>query len=163
MKQTVSWALLFTFLFFFSGLALGGAQIRAENKMAKEFSLVNLQDKAVNLSDYKGKPVILFFWSTWCPYCRQEFPKLTEKYSQISAKGIELLAIDIGEPKQRVENFLQGKNAEFQVLLDQDSKVAYANNLVGVPTFILIDSQGFIRWTGNDLPDDYAKILNIKS
>ncbi len=161
-KHSVYRAIVLTFLLFLSGLALGCTQTRAESKMAKDFSLADLQGKIVSLSDYKGKPVILFFWATWCTYCRQEFPRLVEEHNVMVRKGIELLAIDIGEPKQRAENFLQGKNVGFPVLLDMDSKVAYANNLVGVPTFILIDAQGVVQATENGLPDDYAKILNIK-
>lgn len=126
---------------------------------AANFSLNDIKENAINLSDFKGKAVILFFWTTWCPYCRQEFPALAKEYVQMKAQDIYFLAINIGEPKNKVENFLRDKNVEFPVLLDPDSRVAKSYGLVGVPTFILVDSSGFIKFMGNELPAGYDKII----
>lgn len=128
-------------------------------KSAPYFKLENLAGGQTSLSDFRVRPVMLFFWATWCPYCRDKFPDLGKEYAEMKKSGIELLAIDIGEPKERVEKFLSNKNAEFPVLLDSDSRVAYAYSLIGVPTFILIDSRGKIRFQGNNFPGNYKQIL----
>lgn len=129
------------------------------NAPAQDFKLSNLTGQEISLAQLKGKPVILFFWTTWCPFCREEISALQNEYKKITAGGITLLAIDVGEPREKVERFFKGKSAEFPVLLDLNSKVASSYNLIGVPTFVLIDAQGKIRFQGNSFPDNYLSIL----
>ena len=147
------------FLFFCHLLSAVQPLSAETDKSAPYFKLVNLAGSQTSLSDFKGRPVMLFFWATWCPYCRDEFPILEKEYAGMKRSGVELLAIDIGEAKERVEKFLSRKSVEFPVLLDSDSRVAEAYNLIGVPTFVLVDSQGKIRSQGNSFPDNYKQIL----
>lgn len=129
---------------------------------APEFQLSSLSGRNVALSDFKGRPVILFIWSTWCPYCVRELAYLEKVYPDIKKNGVELLAIDSGEPRERVARYLSGKNIGFPVLLDTDSRVSYAYNVIGIPTLILVDDQGKIKFQGHGLPEDYLKILSQK-
>lgn len=129
------------------------------NEPAQDFTLSNLTGQEISLTQLKGKPVILFFWTTWCPFCREEMSMLQNEYKNITAGGITLLAIDIGEPQEKVQKFLKNRNIKFNILLDINSKVAYSYNLIGVPTFVLIDAQGKIRFQGNSFPDNYLSIL----
>ena len=69
------------------------------------------------------------------------------------------MAIDIGEKADKVAKFMRQANAEFPVLLDLDSRVANSYNLLGIPTFIFINTQGKIVFQGNDLPEDYIERL----
>lgn len=124
-----------------------------------DFSLQDLSGKTVSSADFKGKALIMFFWATWCPYCRVEIPVLAKKYNEIKGNNIELLAIDIGERADKVAKFMSQAKAEFPVLLDTDSRVANSYNLLGIPTIILINSQGKIAFQGNDLPEDYLERL----
>lgn len=124
-----------------------------------DFSLQDLNGKTVSSADFKGKAVIMFFWATWCPYCRVEIPVLAKKYNEIKGNNIELLAIDIGEKADKVAKFMSKADAKFPVLLDTDSRVANSYNLLGIPTIILINSQGKIAFQGNDLPEDYLERL----
>ncbi len=126
---------------------------------AAQFKLSDLSGKEVALSDFSGKPVMLFFWATWCPYCRDELPELQKHYKDIKESGIELLAIDVGEPKERVERILKNQDLEFPILLDADSRVASSYNLVGIPTYVLIDAHGKIKSRSHNLPEDYKNIL----
>lgn len=143
---------------------LFAAQPLAKNaaETAPDFTLLDLSGKNVALSDFKGKPVILFIWTTWCPFCRVELSILQGKYKDIKGAGVELLAIDTGETKEKVEKFLSNKNVEFPILLDSSSKVAESYKVIGVPTIALIDSQGKIRFNGNELPESYIQILTQK-
>lgn len=131
------------------------------NEPAPQFTLSDAAGKEISLSDFAGKPVILFFWATWCPFCREELPHLQKEYATAKAGGIEIVAIDVGEPKERVEKFVDKIGLEFPMLLDKDSRVASAYNLVGIPTYILIDAQGKIKARSHNLPDDYAQLLKI--
>lgn len=155
---------MFTFLSFSQFLSAAQTLPAKTDKLAPDFKLMDLKGKEVSLSDFKGKPLILFFWTTWCPFCREEFPVLTDKYNDLKKEGIEVLAIDIGESKERVEKFTVNLNLDmpFPILLDSASTVAYAYDLLGVPTFILIDSQGKIKFQGNDFPSNYNSLLNQK-
>lgn len=153
---------MFTFLSFSQFLSAAQPLPAKTDKLAPDFKLMDLKGKEVSLSDFKGKPLILFFWTTWCPFCREEFPVLIDSYNDVKKKGVDILAIDIGEPKERVEKFTVNLDIPFPILLDSASTVAYAYDLLGVPTFILIDSQGKIKFHGNDFPSNYTSLLNQK-
>lgn len=130
------------------------------NDAAADFKLLDLGGKEIVFSVSSGKPALLFFWATWCPFCRDELPHLQEQYPDLRKAGIDVLAIDVGESRERVEKFLSKKDKlEFPILLDGDSRVSSAYNLVGIPTFILIDAQGKIKSRSHNLPDGYEQLL----
>ncbi len=151
-----SFLILSHFLFAVEPLAI------REGESAPGFSLLSVAGKEVSFSDYQNKPVVLFFWATWCPYCTAELPDLQKRYKDFMSSGIEVLAIDIGESQERVEKFLNKKNIELSVLLDRKNEVAHKYNVVGIPTYVLIDRQGKIRFHGNTLPHNYTQLLNQK-
>ncbi|TAN61200.1 TlpA family protein disulfide reductase, partial [bacterium] len=94
------------------------------------------------------------------PFCVKELPNLQKQHAALKSAGIEVLAINVGEPKERVEKFLSKKDRlEFPILLDSDSQVASDYNLVGIPTFILIDAKGKIKSRSHNLPEDYQNFL----
>lgn len=127
---------------------------------AMDFKLLDLGGKEIAFTSSSGKPALLFFWATWCPFCVKELPGLQKEYPGLKSAGIEVLAINVGEPKERVEKFLSKKERlEFPILLDSDSRVAPAYDLVGIPTFILIDAKGKIRSRSHNFPEDYEKLL----
>lgn len=161
MRHQALVALLFFTVLFLGGAFsfTGGPLAAALSETAPEFKLSSLSGKNVSLSDFKGKPVILFIWATWCPYCRAELSNLEKSYQDIKKSGAELLAIDSGEPKERVNKYLKDRKIEFPVLLDVDSRVSYAYNVIGIPTLVLVDAQGKMQFQGNNLPDDYLQIL----
>lgn len=125
---------------------------------AADIILNDLSGKTVNLSVYKGKPMILFFWTTWCRFCRSEIKTLNQMYPQLKKEGINIFAVNIGEPKYTVQNFFMKNLLSFDVLLDQDGDAADKYNILGVPTYIFIDKSGQIS-TEHALPVDYKKLL----
>lgn len=121
--------------------------------LAPEFNLNDLGGNPVSLSDYRGvKPVILIFWTTWCPYCRTALKSLKDSYQLYRERGIEILAINTGESAQKVNSFVEGLGLGFKNLLDRDAQVAYDYNVLGVPTYFLISKEGKIIFKGNTLP-----------
>lgn len=152
MKRTLFFLIFLLSLSFFSFGCKPLAQRASRD--AVNFSLLDIKDNKISLSDYKGKPVMLFFWATWCPYCVRELPRLSMEYDNLKSRGISVLAVNIGEKKDKVQRFMDNNKLAFPVLLDSDSKVANEYGLVGIPTFIFIDSQGKITYQSNGFPEN---------
>jgi len=131
-----------------------------ELSLAPDFRLKDMQENTVVLSSYRDKsPVFLFFWATWCPFCRDELKNLNSRYRELLRDNVEVLAVDIGESLPTVERFISNYALVFKVLLDRDSQAAYSYNIVGVPTFILIDKKGRIVFQDHRFPQEYKKLL----
>ena len=164
-RQMFTASLFLVMLFSGTGFLSASARLPQElsvGEIAPEFQLSSLSGKNVALSDFKGKPVILFIWATWCPYCVRELAYLEKSYTDIKKNGVELLAIDSGEPKERVARYLNNRKIEFPILLDTDSRISYVYNVIGIPTLVLVDAQGKIKFQGNNLPENYLQILSQK-
>jgi peroxiredoxin len=132
----------------------------AEQQMALDFELKDLDQNIVTLSSFKDKkPVILIFWTTWCPYCRSELNALKNEYSQLVKDGIELFAIDVGEARYKVDNFVKGRGFNFKFLLDEDATVAQDYNLLGVPSYFIINKSGKIVFSGGSFPRNKLREL----
>ncbi|MBA7693398.1 Thiol-disulfide oxidoreductase ResA [subsurface metagenome] len=114
-------------------------------KPAPDFQLPNLEGQVVSLSDFRGKPVLLNFWATWCSPCRFEMPFIQSIFEESSDTGLVILAVDIGEAPSTVKDFIQSGNFSFPVLLDTSQDVALEYNIRGIPTTFLIDKDGIIQ------------------
>lgn len=145
--------------------AINNAQVGIEKgDLAPDFTLKDVNGKTVTLSKLKGKKIILNFWATTCPYCKIEMPELN-KFYQNNKNDVVLLAIDIGEDKSTVENYLEGKGYSFDVLLDSDAKVAMDYKVQFIPMSFFIDKDGIIRAISNgamtyDEVDQYFKTIS---
>jgi len=111
---------------------------------APDFILKDLEGEEVRLSDYRGKTVLLYFMTTWCIKCRQTIPYLKEIHSKYKDKDVAVFAIDINEPPSRIRAYVEKHQLPYRVLLDT-GKVALSYNVIGVPTFILLDADGIIK------------------
>jgi len=131
----------------------------SDKASAADIILNDLSAKAVNLSSSSGKPTVLFFWTTWCPYCRKEIKTLNQMYPQMKKEGIAVFAVNIGEPDYKVQRFFISNALAFGVLLDKDGKAADKYNVVGVPTYIFLDKSGRVISEAHALPPDYKKLL----
>ena len=130
-----------------------------ETALAAEITLKDLDGQTVSLSSYNGKPVILFFWTTWCPYCRQELKKLNQQYSQIAKEGIIVLGVNVNEPDYKVQKFFKDYQLNFKILLDKGGLLADKYNLIGVPTYIFLDKTGKVISQAHNLPANYKSLL----
>ncbi len=119
-----------------------GTQI---NNLAPDFQLQSLDGQTISLSDLRGKPVLINFWASWCPPCREEMPYLQEIYEEWTDKGLVVLAINIGESSSTAEEFIQSYNLSFTVLLDTEQDIAQRYNITGIPTTLFIDKDGIIQ------------------
>ncbi|MFA4992798.1 MAG: TlpA disulfide reductase family protein [Candidatus Omnitrophota bacterium] len=121
--------------------------------------LNDLGSKPVNLSSLTGKPSILFFWTTWCPYCRTELKDLNRMYPQLEKEGISVFAVNVGEAGYKVEKFAKDYTLSIRMLLDKDGRAAENYEIRGVPTYIFINKSGQVVSAEHSLPQDYKNLL----
>ncbi len=121
-----------------------GVQRFQEKKEAPPFSLKCLDGNTVTLRDFKGKPVLLKFWATWCPSCHEELPVL-EKFSagKRDQLTILLLAID-GEKEKKVQRAIKENKVTLPVLLDIKEKIARTYGVKFIPVTFLVDREGIM-------------------
>ena len=112
---------------------------------APDFELNSLDGQTISLSDFKGKPVLLNFWASWCGPCVFEMPFLQEIYDEWSNKGLILLTVNIGDSSAKAKEFLQKHNLSLPVLLDTKKAVARRYNITAIPTTFFIDKDGIIH------------------
>lgn len=119
-----------------------------ENKVVKpgdeapNFQLATLDGKTVELSDYRGKGVFLNFWATYCPPCKEEMPHMDTLYEEFQAKGVEILAVNVGEPPLTAQKFVERYDLSFPILMDEREEVYKAYGVKPIPSTFLIDKDG---------------------
>jgi cytochrome c biogenesis protein CcmG/thiol:disulfide interchange protein DsbE len=113
---------------------------------ALDFTLSNLSDEQVSLSDYLGTPVMVNFWATWCPPCKAEMP-LIQEYQDKFTDEFVVLAINGGDSKELVQSFMETNSFTLNFLLDPDVSVATLYQVRGFPTSLFIDADGNLQVT----------------
>ncbi len=114
---------------------------------APDFELTTLDGTSVKLSDYKGKKVILTFWATWCPPCKDEMPLMQNFYEKYKENGIEIVAVNLtnlDKGQKVIETFVKNNRITFQIPLDKDGRVGGIYQILSIPTSYFIDSRGII-------------------
>jgi len=107
-----------------------------------DFTLEDLEGNKVSLSDYKGKKIFINFWATWCPPCKAEMPDIEKLYQETKDGDLVVLAINIGDDKKTVQDFISKNNYNFKVLLDIDSAVGQMYQVSSIPTSYFVDTEG---------------------
>lgn len=131
--------------------------------MLPDFFLQDLEGREYRLADYVGKkPVLLVFWTTGCPYCITEIPRLNKIFLDRS-KDLEFLSINILESKRAVSRLVAAKGIKYPVLLDPRGETAKAYRVRGVPTVIVIDLKGSMVYYGHDISEALRKIEGMLS
>ncbi|WP_375561810.1 redoxin domain-containing protein [Bernardetia sp. OM2101] len=91
-----------------------------------------------------SKVVMLYFWADWCPTCKQEFPETQSYYEKLQKEGLEILAINVKQPKEASEKFKEQFGATFPMLIDVDGKISDLYKVEELPTNFFIDKEGKI-------------------
>jgi len=127
--------------------------------------LLDLDNKMRNLDEWNGKVVVVNFWATWCPPCREEMPAFVELQERYGASGLQFIGVALDD-RNKVEDFADTTGVEYPILLG-DAKTlkvatAYGNRLGALPYTAIINREGFIVKTfrGEVSLKSMEKIIN---
>ncbi len=126
-------------------------------EVAPNFQLTKIDGSPVSVSDLRGHPAVLIFWTAWCPVCKEEAPHFNELAARYESKGVRVLGINIQDSEARTKAGIKDFGIQYSVARDADASVARLYRVTGTPTVIFLDRNGVVRYTGNELPADYAK------
>ncbi|BAD40718.1 redoxin domain-containing protein [Symbiobacterium thermophilum] len=112
---------------------------------APDFEIPALDGGSVRLSDLRGQPVIINFWATWCPPCRKEMPDFQEVYDRYKGDGLQFYAINVGESRVTVRDFMARIGVDLPVLIDAGEEAQSAYNILPIPATFFIDREGIVR------------------
>jgi peroxiredoxin len=137
---------------FFLGLAMLQAAEAAEvvGEMAPEFALRELGGGYVSVTALRGHVVLLNFWATWCPPCRDEMPALDSLYDTYSGRGLRVLAVASDSSERSIKEFFETTAVSYTVIRDAGSRVQRLYGAYSIPTTFLIDRRGVVvkKYTG---------------
>jgi len=127
-------------------LSLASACAQSEESVyAPDFTLQSADDTIVNLSDFRGRPVMLTFWRINCPSCQFQIPFTQALYDKWSTDSLVVLTINTGDNAADVSDYIASHGITYPVLLDLGHKVSQSYGLVGVPTTFFIDGEGVLK------------------
>ena len=121
--------------------------VQGENVPAPDFSIKDLQGIAHSLADYKGKVLVLNFWTTWCPPCRTEIPDFIEAYKEKKTLGLEILGVSLDRlAPEKLLAFVQKIGINYPVALADRMIVEDYEPGNYIPATIVVDGKGLIRY-----------------
>jgi len=132
-------------------------------KNAPQFESVLLDGSKFKLENHKGKVVVLDFWATWCGPCVRALPVLIEKMSQFEKDELILLAVNQGETKKVISQFLKKKKLQqLNVVMDRKKSIGRDYKVQGIPKTVVIDQEGVIRHVEVGFGEQAAARINAK-
>lgn len=146
----------FTFIFL-TPLTYAQEQVKAgELPIMPQWQLYNEAGQLVQSSDFLGKPLVIHFWATWCPYCKKLQPGLDKLYKNYQADGLQMIGISIREDEGATpQKELNNRGMSFKTLINGDDVGMNLFNVSGTPTTVFIDKTGHIVGsTSISEPDD---------
>jgi peroxiredoxin len=119
---------------------------RSKAKVAPDFALRALDGRTVNLSDFRGKAVLLNFWATWCAPCRIEMPWLVEFYKQYQSQGLDIVGVSMDDSGQEtaIAEFIKERNVNYPILIGNNEVANLYGGLRFLPQTLFIDRGGNI-------------------
>ena len=132
---------------------LGGAILNppvvfSESRMqAPDFRETDLAGNVHTLQNYSGKMLVLYFWASWCPYCRQDVSSMIQVYQKYQPRGVQFLSISLDDNESKLRDFVTKKRIPYPVAFRGKGwghPLAKLYGLEGIPTYVLIDEEGKI-------------------
>jgi len=112
-----------------------------------DFTLTDIKGVSHSLSQYRGNVLIVNFWASWCPPCVHEMPSMSALKGKFRDDSLEILAINLGEKSEDINEFLKKHPVNFPILLDPEQKIPKQWNVFAFPTSYLLDKDGVIRFS----------------
>ncbi|WP_411676415.1 TlpA family protein disulfide reductase [Caproicibacter sp.] len=127
--------------------AAGSSQAASSAVEAPDFTVYDADGNAVHLSDFKGKPVVLNFWASWCYYCKQEMPEFNQVYGEEKDR-VQFLFVNWTDGRQETqekgEAFLKQSGYNFPAYYDLNQEAVSAYGLTGIPATFFIRADGTV-------------------
>ncbi|HEY1725847.1 MAG TPA: TlpA disulfide reductase family protein [Steroidobacteraceae bacterium] len=143
-----------------SAAALPAAGI-ATGTPAAAFALPAAAGDTISLADLKGQVVLINFWASWCGPCRQEMPILDQLYKKYKTAGFTLLGVNVEPKSADALSFLKATPVSFPILFDTQSKVSTLYEVTGMPSTVIIDRRGNVRYIHHGYkPGDEGEYLD---
>jgi len=117
-----------------------------KKELASNFSLELMDGKRFNLNDYKGKPILINFFASWCLPCREEMPVIEKIVQEYQPKGVIFLGIAVDDTEKKMKEFIARYGVTFPVGLDKTAEIQKSFGLYGIPTTYFIDKNGVINY-----------------
>jgi peroxiredoxin len=111
---------------------------------APEFTLRDLTGNQVSLASFKGKTVLLNFWATWCPPCKDELPTIEKLHQAMTHRGLVVLAVSVDTSPTKVKDYVKEHPMSFSVLHDATLSVSRSYKVFSLPMTFVIDKRGII-------------------
>lgn len=138
----------------FAILALGSIRISVDTsgltgpqmgRPAPDFRLQDLAGRLTSLSDFRGRPVVVNFWASWCIPCRDEAPLLADSQARYGAAGLQILGVVFQDDAGSAQAFMERFALRYPGLLDPDGRTAIDYGVRGIPQTFMIDRDGTTR------------------
>ncbi|MDQ6627761.1 MAG: TlpA family protein disulfide reductase [Pseudomonadota bacterium] len=118
----------------------------APSATAPDFTLRTMTGPNLRLGEQRGRVVMVNFWATWCGPCREEMPQLNRLYERYKAAGFVLLGVNVDEDSRKAAEVAAKLGVTFPVLLDSDKIVSKLYDLNTMPSTVIIDREGKVRY-----------------
>lgn len=150
--------IVFMTLFLFNGCSRANEQSAGELGRAVDFTLEGIDGEKIILSNIlKTKDAVLIFWTTWCPYCKQEVPDI-ERFYMENRDRVAVVGINVRENRAKVERYIRKNRISYPVVLDSNGNIARLYNLKGVPAIVAISKEDKIMYYGCSIKEMVNKV-----
>jgi thiol-disulfide isomerase/thioredoxin len=158
MRLTIKY---FLFLLLIAFVSIGVCQEKGDTP-APAFEGKTSQGKEIKSSDYLGKVVLIDFWASWCPPCRDEMPELVKFYKAHKDQKFEIIAINIDNDSKNMQSFLDKLTSkpDFPILVDNSQQIPPLFEIEAMPTTIFIDKKGNMRFRHDGFKASYINDFN---
>ena len=113
---------------------------------APNFTLKSLSGENLKLSEMAGNVVLINFWASWCGPCRQEMPLLNDLHNKYEPLGFTVIGVNVEEQSDMARGFINDFPVDFPILLDNSNQVSQMYNVVAMPTTVVVDRDGNMRF-----------------
>ena len=141
----------------------GGGRGPAFGSPSIDFTLNSVDGERVSLSSYRGQPVLLFFWATWCPYCRNEVAALKDIHTAYKDQGLVILAVEVGETASSGRSFRNQYGLAFPILSDTSGSVFRDYSGEAIPLNYFIDANGNVNYSQLGMMDYTNLNLRVRT
>ncbi|MGE5614910.1 MAG: TlpA family protein disulfide reductase [Bacillota bacterium] len=124
-----------------------GQDDEAKKIKAPDFTVLDMDGNSVRLSDFFGKPIVLNFWASWCPPCKEEMPEFNKVYNEIG-EDVTFMMVDLVDGQRETietgRQYITEQGYDFPVYFDAEQEAAFAYDIWSIPATLFIDKDGYI-------------------